>query len=185
MRPATTLTALALLGAVLAGCAGSATDTPAAPSAVALPDGAFTATVTRITDGDTLWVQVTDAGDTGAPREELKLRLLRIDTPELGRGGESAECLAERAATELERLAPEGSTVRGAYDVERRDRYGRELVHLWTADGVWVNGELLARGYAQVVTYPPNTAYDDEVRALESAAREADRGLWDPTACPG
>ncbi len=176
----------------MAGCAGTGpapsvpVADPPATDAVAVPAGAFTATVTHISDGDTLWVSVEDPGATGIDtREEAKLRLLRIDTPELARDGQPADCLADEASDALARLVPEGSTVHGAYDVERRDRYGRELVHLWTDDGRWVNGAMLADGYAQVVTFPPNTAYDDEVRALQADARDDRRGLWDPARCPG
>lgn len=149
-----------------------------------VPEDAFTARVTHHSDGDTLWVDVVDPGGTRIDTsDEVKLRLLRIDTPELARDGDPAECLAEAATDALRDLIPEGATVRGGYDVEMRDRFGRDLVHLWTSDGTWVNGWMLDRGFASVVTFPPNTAFDDEVRDLERAARDASRGLWDPAAC--
>lgn len=42
-----------------------------------------------------------------------------------------------------------GSEVRVVWDAEPTDRYGRDLVHLWTTDGTWVNGILLAEGHAR------------------------------------
>lgn len=148
------------------------------------PTGGFRAVVTHVADGDTLRARVTDAGATAVRAgEELELRLLRVDAPELARDGRPADCLADAATTALTQLVPRGAEVEGVHDVERHDRYDRDLVHLWTADGTWVNGALLAGGWAQVVTFPPNTAYDDEVRAAEAGARRARRGRWDPGAC--
>jgi micrococcal nuclease len=146
------------------------------------PDGTWRGEVTHISDGDTLWVRVTGRDGVGPPEgEEVKLRLLRIDTPELARGGDPAECLAEAARDHLRALLPEGTVVLAAYDVEVQDRYGRDLVHLWTADGRWVNGAMLLDGFARVVTFPPNEAYTDEALAAERSAREAGRGLWGDT----
>jgi micrococcal nuclease len=151
---------------------------------VAVPDGAFRAVVTSVTDGDSLRARVTDPGSTAAGAgEELELRLLRIDAPERARDGRPADCLADEATAALTVLAGPGAEVAGVHDTERRDRYDRDLVHLWTPDGRWVNGALLTAGLAQVVTFPPNTAFDTEVRDAEAEARREGRGLWDPAAC--
>lgn len=146
---------------------------PAAATVVA-PDDATRGVVERVVDGDTL------IADVAGERE--RIRLLRIDAPEAARDGDPAECLAEAATAALANLLPPGTTVTLATDVERRDRFGRLLAHLWVGD-VWVNGALLDAGLVQVLTIPPNVAYDDEVRAAQAAAREAEAGLWDPAAC--
>jgi micrococcal nuclease len=41
-----------------------------------------------------------------------------------------------------------------------------------------VNLALVAAGYAQVSTYPPDVKYVDALLAAQRAAREAGRGLW-------
>ncbi|MBW3619010.1 MAG: thermonuclease family protein [Actinobacteria bacterium] len=152
---------------------------------VPVPHEAFRAVVVRVGDGDSLHLRVTDPGGMPvAVGDELEARLLRIDAPELARDGEPAGCLADEASAALERVVPPGSEVGGSYDIERRDRYDRDLVHLWTDDGRWVNGALVAAGLARVVTFAPNTGYETEVRALETAARAARRGIWDPAVCP-
>ncbi len=187
--PRRRLVALAVLVAITASCdaavptGGDATG-PTADAVVAAPDGAWEAVVNRIVDGDTLVLDVVDPGVGGAPDvDRVRGRLLRIDTPELARDGRPAECLAEAATDHLADLVPLGTMVLAAHDVEELDQYDRDLVHLWTLDGTWVNGAMLADGFANVVTFPPNVAHDDEVRALEAAARAAGRGLWDPDAC--
>ncbi len=149
-----------------------ATTTDAA--GVPAPADAVPAVVERVVDGDTLVAEVDG--------ERERVRLLRIDAPEAARDGDPAECLADAATAALEDLVPPGSTVELATDVERRDRFGRLLAHVWV-DGTWVNGALLEAGLVQVLTIPPNVAYDDEVRAAQADAREAAAGLWDPAAC--
>ncbi len=41
-----------------------------------------------------------------------------------------------------------------------------------------VNAELVRRGYAQVMTVPPNVRYQDLFLKLQREARDARRGLW-------
>ena len=155
----------------LAACTVPAED-PAGPPAP--PASVVRGEVERVVDGDTLVAEV------GGERE--RIRLLRIDAPEAARDGAPAECLADAATAALEELVPPGTTVLLAADVERRDRFGRLLAHVWV-DDTWVNGAMLEAGLVQVLTIPPNVAYDEEVLAAQAAAREADRGLWDPAAC--
>jgi len=85
---------------------------------LALPAGAtvmYEATVTHVSDGDTVWV---DAGDGGAPR---KLRIDGIDAPEICQDG-GAESRALLAARALHR--------RVQVQVRRQDDYGRGLARI-------------------------------------------------------
>jgi micrococcal nuclease len=69
--------------------------------------------------------------------------------------------------------------VRLVRDAEARDRYGRLLAYVYRAsDGLFVNEELVRRGYARPLTIPPNVAHEHEIARLASAARRAGRGLW-------
>jgi micrococcal nuclease len=73
----------------------------------------------------------------------------------------------------------EGEAVRLRFDAERRDRYGRLLAYVYRArDGLFVNAELVRRGYAVTLTIPPNVAHATEFARLASSARRAGRGLW-------
>jgi micrococcal nuclease len=66
-------------------------------------------------------------------------------------------------------------------DVSETDRYGRLLRYVWLEhpDGRrMLNYELVAQGYAQVVTYPPDVKYADVFVQLQREAREQRRGLW-------
>jgi len=81
------------------------------------------------------------------------------------------------AASEFNRSLVEGKWVRLALDVEPRDHYGRLLAYVYT-DSLFVNAELLRRGYAQLMTVPPNVLHVDEFVVLQRLAREAGAGLW-------
>ncbi len=123
--------------------------------------------VTSITDGDTLRLEVDGA--------ELRVRLTGIDTPEVH---PELECFGAEAEQALARLAPVGSRLSFTYDRDPRDRYDRELLYLFTADGTFINLDLVAQGYAEAMLVEPNDRYVDDLRVAEGDAREAGRGLW-------
>ncbi len=124
-------------------------------------------TVTRVVDGDTIHVSVDG-------RRE-KVRYIGVDTPE-PRGG--ARCFAHAASAFNARLVA-GRRVRLTAGVERRDRYGRLLAYVHRLpDRLFVNGELVRRGYATVLTVAPNVARAGELARLQRVARRAGRGLW-------
>jgi micrococcal nuclease len=125
--------------------------------------------VTRHTDGDTLLLSGIG-----------KVRLIGIDTPEVF--GE-VECYGRRASAFVRRLLPLGTRVSYRLGPEERDRYGRALVYVWLDDGRFLNRLLLARGYAQTLTIPPNVDYADEFAAAARRARGRGLGLWAPGAC--
>ena len=128
--------------------------------------------VTKITDGDTLRVQMNGGG-------EEKVRLIGIDTPEVHGPGGLRECFGKEASAELARLAPVGSTVRLVIDAEPRDRYGRLLAYVYRVkDDLHVNLEMAKRGYAAPLTVPPNVAFADQFVQAAAAARDSGRGLW-------
>jgi len=136
---------------------------------------ADTAPVVRVVDGDTIRV--------GLPSGEEPVRYIGIDTPESVKPGAPVECFAKRASAYNERLVA-GEKVRLVYDIERRDRYGRLLAYVYRArDGLFVNAELVRRGYATAVTFPPNVAHERELRRLARRARMSGRGLW--SGCAG
>ncbi len=198
MRRATRDLAITVAGVALVAVVASQpwtgdTGTPGPDSAPTVADAAsgtatlpvpdddltWTAEIVRVSDGDTVVVRVTDPRGTGLEAgHEVRVRLLRVDTPELARDGQPEECWAREATTALSVLLPPGSTATLQYDQERQDQYGRELAHAWNQTGRWVNGALLLDGHADVITFPPNTAHDDLVHDLEQLARSEGRGRW-------
>lgn len=117
--------------------------------------------VERIIDGDTIVCS----------RE--RIRLLLVDAPE-----DRQEDLGLRARLALEEVLPLGSTALVEFDVERRDRYGRLLAYVHLPDGTFINDEIVRRGYAVVLVYPPNVRHAERLRAAATGARESEAGLW-------
>ena len=127
--------------------------------------------MTKHTDGDTLWLSGIG-----------KVRLIGIDTPEVFGG---AECFGREASAFVARTAPIGSEVRYRLGLDERDRYGRALAYVWLRDGRFLNRLLVARGYAQPLTVPPNVEYQDVFVGAARTARAAGRGLWGRHGCSG
>ncbi|MFO7769591.1 MAG: thermonuclease family protein [bacterium] len=127
-----------------------------------------TVEVVDVVDGDTIKVRLGGEVET--------VRYIGMDTPETVHPTRGVEPYGKEACEQNRRLV-EGERVRLEFDVEKRDRYGRLLAYVFV-DTLFVNAELLRRGYAQLMTVPPNVKYVDLFRRLQTEAREADRGLW-------
>jgi endonuclease YncB( thermonuclease family) len=138
---------------------------PAATSRPAVERGV----IASVTDGDTL--RLVDG---------RRVRLLQIDTPELGSG----ECYSRAARTELLRLAPPGPHVVLEADpqLDRVDGYGRASRYIGRGGGN-VNVELVRRGAATPYFYRGERGrYAGALVTAAALARAAKRGLW--KACP-
>lgn len=61
---------------------------------------------------------------------------------------------------------------------QAQDRDGRILAHIVRDDGVWVQKEMLRRGFAHVYTFPDNRQLAAELFAAERAARAQRAGIW-------
>ena len=117
------------------------------------------ALVSRVIDGDTIELQ-----------DGRRVRYLGIDTPELGEyyGAE---------ATAKNRALVEGKLVELQSGKRDQDEYGRLLRYIYV-DGVFVNTELVAQGYARAYIFDPDERYSQVLVQLEQYAKMKKRGLW-------
>lgn len=123
------------------------------------------ARVARVTDGDTIVLA-----------DGRRVRLIGVNTPELGRDGAPDQPLARAARQLLRQMLAEAPLVLYLGD-QRRDRHGRWLAHL-EVGGDSVERELVARGLAYHVAIPPNLGLAECLRMAEADARSARLGLW-------
>ena len=123
-------------------------------------------------------VEVID-GDTVVLADGLQVRLVGIQAPKLplGRKNFPTWPLGEEAKSELEEIV-QGRDVQLLYGGRPLDRNGRALAHLVVDGEIWVQGEMLERGFARVYTFPDNRALVPELMMRERSAREARRGIW-------
>jgi micrococcal nuclease len=126
--------------------------------------------VSRVVDGDTIDVEA------GGRRDVV--RYIGIDTPESVKPNTPVQCYAKAASHENQRLV-EGQTVRLLLDAEPRDRYGRLLAYVYRAgDGLFVNEQLVNRGFARTLRIAPNDHFANRFALLQNHAQSAKRGLW-------
>lgn len=149
-----------------------------APS-FAAPPPVLQSKVTKVIDGDTVTVSI--------GKKTEKVRMIGVNTPETHHPTKGVEPYGkEAAAFTTKRLT--GKKIWLQKDVGERDRYGRLLAYVWLrkpltgsqaeATKSMYNAELVANGYAQVMTIPPNVTYADLFIKLQREARENNRGLW-------
>jgi micrococcal nuclease len=132
------------------------------------PRDAVRSHVERVVDGDTVIL-------SGFGRA----RLIGVDTPEV-HGAD--ECYGREASAFTKRTIG-GHDVLVSFDVDHQDRYRRALVYLWV-DRMFFNAALVAEGYAQQLTVPPNVRFAELFSGLVGEARQRHRGLWGD-ACRG
>jgi micrococcal nuclease len=130
-----------------------------------------TGTIVEVVDGDTVVV------DLDGHQEHV--RLIGIDTPESVAPDRPDECFGAQASHRLAELVPAGTAMRLERDIEARDQYDRLLAYLYRADDdLFVNLAQVSDGYAESLTYPPNTAHRADFERAERDARATGAGLW-------
>jgi endonuclease YncB( thermonuclease family) len=126
--------------------------------------------VTEISGGETL---VLDDGRA--------IRLTGILGPKRAAQGPASE-----ARDEMEKALSDltlGKQVSLRIGERKRDRYGRLLAHVMLVDEAggeteWVQGRLVADGFARVISFEDNRLCVSELLTLEEAARHERKGLW-------
>lgn len=118
-------------------------------------------------------------GDTLALDDRRRIRLIGIDTPELGTDGAAHQPGAIEARNRLRQMIfTHQRQISLRFDRERTDRYGRLLAHAFFADGRNLTEQLLDSGSGSHLVIPPNTWRADCYAAASARARAARRGIW-------
>ena len=158
---------LALLGwCWLVGCGDTRTESTCGPLEVI---------VTRVVDGDTVAVRPATGEPTSETHDELTVRYLYIDTPELS-PVDAPECFAAEAL-QLNQSLTLGKRLRLEYPESCTDRYDRLLAIAFRGD-VMVNAVMVERGYARLLLLPEDSIWTPRLLAAERSAKERRAGLW-------
>jgi|SRR5690349_15096528 micrococcal nuclease len=146
-----------------------------APAAVARP---VTGHVVYVVDGDTIHVQL------GSRLE--KVRYIGVNAAEIPHRSHPAKAgapyfphtpAAGEAAKRINIDLVGGKSVRLEFDRRRRDDYHRLLAYVYVGE-LMVNAEMVRRGYAEVMSVPPDFRHRALFVKLQEDARAAGRGLW-------
>jgi micrococcal nuclease len=63
-------------------------------------------------------------------------------------------------------------------DVEKTDKYGRTLAHVFTENKDHINLQLIDAGLAEAIIYPPNLLYADVLVKAQNKAEQQKLGIW-------
>lgn len=120
--------------------------------------------VKRVIDGDTIELK---SGEI--------VRYIGIDAPETIYSKKMSEAFWKEA-TEANKRLVEGKTVRLEYDKQVKHD-NRLLAYIYVGD-VFVNGELVRKGFALYSPFDPNRAKDTLLFQYENEARKNKLGIW-------
>lgn len=127
--------------------------------------------VTKVVDGDTFYI------DDGTARGQ-RIRLIGIDAPETRKSSRKEIGYYGKEASNYLSKVLKGNSIRLEYDVTRKDRYGRTLAYAYLENGLFLNADLVKKGYAMTLTLPPNVKHAALFQKLQEEARTHKRGLW-------
>jgi micrococcal nuclease len=133
--------------------------------------------VLKVIDGDTLSVTIDDTNQT--------IRLIGVDSPEVTSSFTDSECYGPEASAKAKELLT-GKSILLESDAASGDQdiYGRLLRYVFLSDGTLFNEWLISEGYAKEYTYNGITyKYQSLFRAAETAAKSAQKGLWNNKVC--
>jgi micrococcal nuclease len=125
-------------------------------------------------------IKVIDS-DTIKLNNGKNLRYIGVDTPEI-RYKTKSDCYAKEAK-EFNKNLVLNQNVKLEKDVSETDKYKRLLRYVYivkesTTSALFVNEELVKKGYAVVSTYPPDVKYVNKFLQAQEYARKNNLGLW-------
>jgi endonuclease YncB( thermonuclease family) len=124
-------------------------------------------------------------GDTLGLADDRPVRLIGINTPEIGRDGKRDEPGAAAALEGLRKIIiASNNRILLIPGEQGRDRYGRMLAHVYDQQGNNISELLLRQGLGFALSIPPNLRHLDCYKRAEMDARNADLGLWTRTSYP-
>jgi len=126
--------------------------------------------VVRVIDGDTVRLQTGES-----------VRLLGINTPEIGYKGKRSDAGAEEAKAYLKKLVL-NHRVLLEQDVEKEDKYTRKLAHVFLENGMHINAQMLRHGMAALSIHPPNFKYEQRLKTAQNYAEKRQLGIWNMNA---
>lgn len=134
------------------------------------------ATVTKIVDGDTIWVDING--------KEEKVRFIGVNCPEYTTKIEEYG----KEATEYTTNELLGKKVYLQKDISQTDDYNRLLRYVWlekidtineeNIENYLFNAKLVINGYAQSNYYKPDISLQDYLEKFENEAKQQKIGIW-------
>lgn len=147
------------------------TNTPASINTQCIPHIEYeTGIVTKITDGDTIRVDINS--------KNYPVRLIGINAPELSSDSPSIQ----EGIVYLEDLIlyEEVALFKDQSETDKYDRLLRYVVF----ENTFINYELVRSGFAKSVSYYPDTACNPTFKVAQTYAKNNQLGIWIPNETP-
>lgn len=111
--------------------------------------------------------------------EEIKIRMLAVDTPETKHPTKGVEPFGKEASTFTCNTLKNANKLEIEYDEnsDKKDKYDRELVWLF-ADGNLIQESLVEKGLAKVAYLYDDYKYTDILLIKEKEAKKKKFGIW-------
>ena len=116
-------------------------------------------------------------GDTIVLKNGQRIRYIGVNAPEIDHENQKAQPYGYQAKSFNQNLVM-SRKIRLRYDIDRYDRYGRELAYIFLEDGTFVNAKLLRSGMAFYLYRKPNLKYDKILLKAQLKAMDRDKGIW-------
>lgn len=142
--------------------------TPSQPLVTTFPTRAR---VLRVIDGDTIVLE-----------NNITVRYLGIDAPELGDSTRKSGCLAQESKQRNTTLV-NGKTISLEYSGEKTDSFGRLLAYV-SVDNALVNQQLVREGLAYAYNFNHPHPKETVFSSAQEAARKDKIGLWGSSCAP-
>ena len=125
--------------------------------------------VKRVVDGDTFVAQKNG--------EEIKVRLIGVDTPETVKPNTPVQPYGKQASNYTKKYLTH-QNVYLEYDKEKQDRYGRTLAYVWISKDRMYNKELVEKGLAREKYFSPNGKYRNVFIEAQNKAKQQKLNIW-------
>ncbi|MCX7974379.1 MAG: thermonuclease family protein [Candidatus Aminicenantes bacterium] len=126
--------------------------------------------VVHVYDGDTLRIKFN--------HQEKKVRLLGVDSPEIGHPSEKEDLWA-RLARRYSLFHLLRKRVRLDYENQKEDRYGRLLAYVWVDKDIFFNEKIIKDGLARSLDLATlNPEIKKRFRQAEAEAKRLKKGIW-------
>ncbi len=116
-------------------------------------------------------------GDTVLLADGRRVRYIGINAPEIDHKNQTAEPYAYEAKDYNKRLVY-GGKIRLEFSSNRHDRYGRVLAYVFLPDGLFVNREMIAEGYAYFLPTGETGKYGADMLRAQRRAMAANLRIW-------
>jgi len=140
-------------------------------AACVMPKNAKLYAVQRVIDGDTIVLN-----------DDIRVRLLSINAPELAKKGKKNsknEPFALEAKKYLQDLiAQSNNLIYLVVGKDGQDKYGRVIAHTFNQQKKSLEEKMLQAGFAFRISYAPNTSLDECLASAEHKARTTKNKLW-------